>query len=109
MSEEEVKALLRQNIELTQENNRMLHSIKRMTFWGGVFKYVWWIFFVIVLPLLVYYWYLQPYVEQALKTYQDFQGGVSQAKGYQASLSTNNPLTDLKKLYEQYQASHPGN
>ena len=105
MSEEELKSLLRKNIELTEENNRMLHSIKRMTFWGGVVKYLWWISILFVLPALAYYFYLAPYVEQAADTYTQFQSGIQQAQGIQANLKSNNPLNDLEKLYEQYKAS----
>lgn len=109
MSEDEIKALLRQNLELAQENNRLLHAMRRAAFWGGVFKYLWWIFFVIILPLAIYYYFLQPYVDQALETYKNVQGAANQAKGYQAQISGENPLSELQKLYEQYKASHPGN
>ena len=106
MSEEELKSLLRRNIELTEENNRMLHSLKRMTFWGGVLKYTWWVLILIVLPAMAYYWYLAPYVQQAANTYKQFQSGIGQAQGIGASMQENNPLTDLKKLYDHYQATH---
>lgn len=104
MSEEEIKSLLRKNIELSEENNKMLRSIKRMTFWGGVMKYLWWILILFVLPALVYYLYLAPYIEQAAETYAQFQNGVQQAQGIQADLKSNNPLVDLQKLYEEYKA-----
>lgn len=106
MSEEELKSLLRRNIELSEENNQLLHSIKRMTFWGGVLKYVWWAFIFLGLPLLAYYWYLAPYVQQALGTYREFQNGVHQAQGIGANIQANNPFVDLKKLYDKYQAGH---
>lgn len=107
MSEEELKSLMKRNIELAEENNQMLRSIKRMTFWGGVLKYFWWILILFVLPALAYYLYLAPYVDEALATYKQLQTGVTQAQGIQANLKSDNPLTDLKKLYEQYQATHP--
>ena len=102
MSEDEIKSLLRKNIELSEENNRMLRSIKRMTFWGGVMKYFWWVLILFILPALVYYLYLQPYVEDGVKTYKQLQSGVQQAQGIQANLKSNNPLMDLQKLYEEY-------
>lgn len=104
MSEEELKSLLRKNIELTEENNQMLRSIKRMTVWGGIVKYSWWIIILFVLPALAYYFYLAPYVKQAADTYTQFQNGIQQAQGIQANLKSNNPLTDLQKLYEEYKA-----
>jgi hypothetical protein len=96
---------LRRNIELTEENNQMLRSIKRMTFWGGVLKYFWWVLILFIVPGLAYYLYLAPYVDEALNAYKQLQSGVSQVQGIQADLKADGPLTDLKKLYEQYQAS----
>mgnify|MGYP003394154723 CR=1 FL=1 len=94
MLDDELKSLLKRNLELAEENNRMLHSMRRMAIWGGFFKLLWWILILIV-PAIIYYIYLAPYVGQITDTYKDVQG-------LRANLETNNPLSGLKELYEQY-------
>ncbi len=105
--EEDIKSLLKRNLELTEENNEMLHSMRRRAFWGGVLKFIWWVAILFVLPALAYYLYLAPYVTEALNTYGKFQSGVEEAQGIKAKFDANNPFSDLKQLYEQYQSSKP--
>ncbi len=107
MVEGELEELLRQNLALAKDTNRLLHSMRRKAFWGSIFSFLWWIFLFIVIPAAIYYWYLAPYVNQALETYKQIQNGAKQVQGMKASFEANNPLTDAKKLYEQYVASHP--
>lgn len=98
MLDQELQSLLRRNLELTEENNRLIRSIRRMTFWGGVLKFVWWIAILIVLPFAAYYFYLAPYVEE-------FMSGVREVQGIRTEIQSNNPFSELKEMYEQYQAS----
>lgn len=98
MIEPELQSLLNKNLELTAENNRLLRSMRRMTFWGGVFKFVWWLVILVLLPFAAYYFYLAPYVEE-------FMSGLREVQGIRAELQSNNPLSDLKGLYEQYRAA----
>ncbi len=98
MLEPELQSLLKRNLELTEENNRLIRSMRRMSFWGGVLKVVWWLLILVILPFAAYYFYLAPYVEQ-------FMSGVKEVQGIRADIQSNNPLADLKKMFEQYQAS----
>lgn len=98
MLDQELQSLLKRNLELTEENNRLIRSIRRMTFWGGILKFVWWVLILIVLPAAAYYFYLAPYVKE-------FLTGVEEVRGLKANFESNNPLSDLQRLYEQYQSS----
>ena len=48
----------------------MLRAMRRDAFVGGILKIVWWILILIVIPYLVYVWYLEPYLDQVLAVYQ---------------------------------------
>ena len=75
---EDVSELVRRNIELTKENNRLLHSIRRAAWWGTFFK-VLWMAIIIGVPVLLYYYFLQPYYRGLSAGYQQFQeqsGGI---------------------------------
>ena len=45
---------------LTKENNKMLHSMRRSAFWGGLIRWGLYILLFIVAPLWFYNVYLQP-------------------------------------------------
>lgn len=71
--------MLKEIMRLTQENNRMLHSMRRGAFLKSVFQ-----FFVYALLLLAPIWfymqYLAPVVEQMTNTVQQIQGTGAQAQ-----------------------------
>lgn len=63
----ELKDMIRKNLELSSENNKMLHSIKRGMFWGKVMRVVYW---VIILGIGVgLYYYIEPYIDSAVGAY----------------------------------------
>jgi hypothetical protein len=72
--------LLRETYRLAQENNRMLHSMRRNAFWGGLFKFLLWAG-LIAAPLWFYSTYLAPVVHDLQKTINEVQGVSSQAQG----------------------------
>ncbi len=63
----ESKELLKANLELAQENNKMLHSIRRSMQTSRIMSYVYWVF--IIGSALGAYYYIQPYVDQVLDVY----------------------------------------
>jgi flagellar biosynthesis/type III secretory pathway M-ring protein FliF/YscJ len=67
MSPEQEK-LLRQTFELSQQNNRMLHAMRRNALLGGIVKFIFYILILVVAPLWVYTTYLQPLVQNLEKT-----------------------------------------
>ena len=73
------KDLLQRNLQLAEDNNRMLHSMRRSQRWGAVLRIVWWLV-IFGASAAAYYYYLQPYLEQLLALYQKAQQGGAQAE-----------------------------
>lgn len=77
----ESKKLLEETYSLVEENNKMLHVMKRSMFWARVMSIMYWVL-IIGISVGAFY-FLQPYVDQLLKTY----GSVSnELKGFQKLL-----------------------
>ncbi len=68
----ELKELVRQNIALSQETNKMLHSMRRSAWISRAIR-ITWIVLLIGSSLLAYS-YLQPYIDQILSIYGNLQG-----------------------------------
>lgn len=66
MSPEE-KELLERSVTLAEDNNRMLHSMKRSIFWSHVMSVLYWLL-VIGISVGAFY-FLQPYIDQLTKMY----------------------------------------
>ena len=81
--------MLREILQLTRENNRMLHAMRRSAFLGGVFKIVLWLVFLLV-PIWLYMHYLQPVVASMMDTMTQIQdmktGGENQFKEFNSAL-----------------------
>ena len=101
MPDSELKELLQKNLELTAENNRILRSMRRMAFWGGLIKFVVWGVLLIGLPLAAYYVYVAPYLPQLLSAYAEFESGVSEVRSIRADLGADNPLSNLLQILQQ--------
>lgn len=77
--DDETKTLLRRNLELTRENNKLLKKIRRSAFIGNIMRLVWWAV-IIGIPVVLYYYVVQPYYQDLVQTYHDVQTGVSGAQ-----------------------------
>lgn len=66
---EEVKRLR----VLTEDTNKTVHKMHRAARWSFVFSVLWWLT-IIGLTGAVYYYYLQPYVEQIIALYNQAKG-----------------------------------
>jgi len=91
----EEKQMLAETLRLTQENNQLLHKIRRSAFIANLMTLVYWVL-IFGVPIVLYYYFLQPYVSEVLSTYQ---GGADQAQGITEQLK-NNP--QLGKLLEKF-------
>ena len=69
MSPEE-RELLNRSVVLAEENNRMLHAMRRSMYWSRVMSIIYWIL-IIGISVGAFY-FLQPYVNQVVKTYGSF-------------------------------------
>ncbi|HEY4503063.1 MAG TPA: hypothetical protein VJC14_01365 [Candidatus Paceibacterota bacterium] len=63
----ESKKLLTDTLALTQENNSMLHDMKRTMRWQRIMSFVYWIF--IVGSAVGAYYLIQPYVDSLMSAY----------------------------------------
>jgi hypothetical protein len=70
--------MLQETYRLSKENNQMLHSMRRNAFWGGIVKMIIYAAFLLF-PVWLYFQYLAPIMNQALKTMQQMQASGTQA------------------------------
>lgn len=70
---------LKQEVEelkrISVDTNRVIHGMRRGQRWRSFFSVVWWVA-IIAVSGASYYYYVQPYVAQAIKSYdnaKDFQ------------------------------------
>lgn len=68
----EEKEMLKKTLELSQENNKMLHSIRRSMKWGRVVKIIYWV--VIIGAAIGAYYYITPYIDSAVGAYGNVKG-----------------------------------
>ena len=72
-TDEDLQDLVRANIKLTQENNRMLKAMRRDVWVGRTFRVLFWLV-LLVGSYMVYYVFLAPYIEQMQQIYTQVQG-----------------------------------
>lgn len=78
---EDLKTLLKKNLELTQENNALLRKMRRSAIYGNILKVVW-LAIIIGLPVYIYYAFLQPYVGQLLEVYSGVETGAGEIRTF---------------------------
>lgn len=71
MSPEE-RELLNRSVDLAEENNKMLHSMKRSMRISRIITSIYWIF--IIGSAVGAYYFLQPYIDQLMEVYGNVQG-----------------------------------
>lgn len=72
-TDEDIQELVRANLKLTQENNRMLHAMRRDVWVGRIARVLFWLV-LLVASYVVYYVFLAPYLEQVQQIYSQVQG-----------------------------------
>lgn len=93
------KELLQQTFEMTRDNNRMLHAMRRGAFFGGLFRLVFWVI-LIGGPIVFYYAYAAPYVDQILAAYAGIRGDVQSIKNVTSQIPDIRNL-DIEGLLKQ--------
>lgn len=68
MSPEE-REMLEKSLALAEENNKMLHSMKRSMMWARVMRIVYWT--ILLGSAVGAYYFIQPYVDQIIGVYGD--------------------------------------
>lgn len=67
MSPEE-RELLKKSVTLAEDNNKMLHDMRRSQHYASIMRGVYWV--VIIGSAVAGYFLLQPYIDQVAKIYQ---------------------------------------
>lgn len=68
----EEKEMLKKTLELAQENNKILHSLRRSMFWGRIMRVVYWV--IIIGAAIGVYYYIEPYIDSAVGAYGSVKG-----------------------------------
>ena len=80
----ELKALVKQNLAMTEDMGRTLRKMRRAQKWGSFFQTIWWML-IIAVSGATYYLYFQPYVGKLEQLYEQV-GGSNQSPGWNASI-----------------------
>jgi hypothetical protein len=98
MSPEE-KELLRRSLLLSEENNKILLGVQKSLRWQaiwGVVKIV-----ILVLPLILGYIFLQPFLGSMFNNYKEVQGMINIPEGQTIQNSTNSGAKLLQDFLNQ--------
>jgi hypothetical protein len=82
----EDRSLLESTHRLAQENNKILHSIRRNNRYATIFKVVYWV--IIIGVSLGAFYFIQPYVESILNVYRGVQGDAAAAHNAVTSIQS---------------------
>ncbi len=88
--------------DMVRDNNRMLRSMRRNAFVGGIFKIVIWVVFLVVIPYLTWL-YFQPYLELITSQYQQVQGQSAEVSALMEQIKNTGSglpsLEDIKSFF----------
>ncbi len=70
--------LLQKTYDLAKDNNKILHGIRRSNRWSAVMRVIYWA--VIIGASFGAYYYIQPYLDTAMKAYSQIQGDINNVK-----------------------------
>lgn len=85
LSDDQIERLLQENQRLIRENNKMLKKMRRDAVIGHIMKVIW-VLILIGVPVMLYYYFLAPYVQQARETYQQIQESAEKVKGLEEQI-----------------------
>ena len=80
----EEKALLEETAKLARENNKILRGIRRSNRLSAFFRIIYWA--VIIGSAFGAYYFLQPYVNALVKSYNNLQQNIESVKNVTAKL-----------------------
>ncbi len=86
----EERELLNRAIKLSEENNKMLRSMRRSARFSSFIRLIYWI--IIVVAAFSAYFFVKPYLDAAIKGYVEMQ------KGIQTVSNVTNKLPEFPSL-----------
>lgn len=93
---EETDDLIKENIRLTRENNRLVRKLWKAHVWG-VWSKVFILACTIGIPVLLYQYYLSDVVAEMMRSYTSFQEEIQKIKELPASISVSTVLNGLEE------------
>jgi hypothetical protein len=85
------KELLQKTYDLAEENNKILHEIRRSNRLSSFFRVIYWI--IIIVTAYGAYWFIQPYINVATAAYKSLQNDIKAVKTTTTNLT--NPINNL--------------
>lgn len=101
--EQDTEKLLRKNLELTEENNRLLRKMRRGAIFGGIMKLVW-LAVIIGVPVYLYVQFLAPILDQvvgAAQTVQEVGGKVENIQGQLQNQLGESGIQEILNLFKR--------
>ncbi len=99
--EQDIQELLKKNLELTKENNKLLRKIRRGALLGGLFKIIW-IAVIIGVPLYLYINFLAPVLDNVIGAAQTVQDVGGKVNGLQNELQNKLQENGLGKVINYF-------
>ncbi len=78
------KSMLAKSYDLAQENNKILRGMLSRARWGNFFRLVYWLI-ILALALGAFY-YVKPYFDMMVKTYQSVTSDINNIKNITTKL-----------------------
>lgn len=99
-TDDDIAELVKKTHALAQENNHMLHAMRRSQRWGFFFRIVFW-FIMLGAPVALYYYYLAPYAEGLRGTVEQMRLEAQKLDSAQRSLPQ-----EAKQFFENLLRDH---
>lgn len=94
MDDQELRKMVEETMELSKDNNRILHSIQRREKITQVMRIIYWLF-ILGIAAGAYY-YIQPYIDQLVKAYT----GIVDTQHKMADISGKFSLETIKNYFK---------
>jgi hypothetical protein len=73
--DEEIKELIKEDLEISKENNKLLRKIRNYFRWNSALRGLYWLF--IIASAFGAYYLFQPYIDSLKNTYDGVVSGVN--------------------------------
>jgi hypothetical protein len=100
----ELKSLLEENLQISKENNKMLHKMRRAARWAFLWRILLWAI-ILGLPVYLYYLYL-PVIQTAIKPFLPATKGTA-GKAQESFFGLPLSPEQLQEILKQYKTLAP--
>jgi hypothetical protein len=86
----DIYRMTERQLELAEDTNRVVHSMRRGQRWHTIFQIIWWLT-IVGISGYTYITYVQPYVGQIMSAYGNAQDFQVQIQNFFAQFARQNP------------------